>query len=100
MGKVEALESVPGTGRLTSSPHQCFPSVEAEAALCFLLFLHSAVPVLDWLSWQPACRRLGTLVSRPKGAVLFPGKSLGCEDEATKAEFIPSPTTIGVSAVS
>lgn len=45
------LKSLPGTERLTSQAHQCLPSVEAGAAHCFLLFLHCAVPVLDWLSW-------------------------------------------------
>lgn len=74
------VRSVPGTERLTSQPHQCLPSVEAGAAHCFLLFLHCAVPVLDWLSWQLARRCLCTF-SRPKGVVLFPGKFLGCEDE-------------------
>lgn len=63
------------------------PSVEAKAALFFLLLLHRAVTVLNWLSWQLAHRCLCTFVSRSRGVVLFPGKLLGCEDEATKAEF-------------
>lgn len=63
-------------------PASSLPSVEAGAAHCFLLFLHCAVPVLDWLSWQLAHRHLCTF-SRPEGVVLFPGKFLGCEDEVS-----------------
>lgn len=82
-GKVggPGVRSLPGTERLTSQPHQCLPSVEAAAAYCFLLFLHCAVPVLDWLSWQLTHRCLCTF-SRSKGAVLFPDKFLQCGDEA------------------
>lgn len=74
--------------------------MEAKAAFCFLLLLHSTVPVLNRLSWQLAHRCPSTFVSRSKGVVLFPGKFLGCEDEATKADTIPSSATAGVSVMS
>lgn len=58
MDKVEALESGHSLVQRADIPASSVPALcgdrSSPLALCLLLFLHCAVPVLNWLSWQLA----------------------------------------------